>query len=157
MIVFTAPWIVAVRASYLLESRRFSRRPGPGIPLGATCEPQAGPVLREIAWARVIQSYAAPPGREVSGSDAGDLRVRLMRTSRFIGPGSSTYRITAKPVRVQSAPRLPLKWRKPPVPEKSYRADGSLARRLTPHSVEMADEVIGPLLQNDIGCRHVRD
>jgi hypothetical protein len=33
----------------------------------------------------------------------------------------------------------------------------SFARRITPHSVKMADEVIGPLLENDIGRLSVRD
>ena len=33
----------------------------------------------------------------------------------------------------------------------------SFARWLTPHSVKMADEVIGPFPQNDIGRLSVRD
>jgi glutathione S-transferase len=33
----------------------------------------------------------------------------------------------------------------------------SFARRLTPHSVEMSDEIIGPLPQNDFGRLSVRD
>lgn len=33
----------------------------------------------------------------------------------------------------------------------------SFARRLTPHSVKMSDEIIGPVPQNDIGRLPVRD